>query len=94
MWPVVVYEYEVDGRARRGQRATFGEVVAYDLEGRARRRLAALVASAGVRASYDPRDPAVSVIERSAPVLRRDWVLLGIVLVVLAGVVWVRRTLA
>lgn len=94
MWPVVVYEYEAGGRVLRGQRATFGEVVAYNLERRAQRRLAALVAAASVRIFHDPGDPTQSVIERSVPVQRRDWVLLGLCFGGLGVLFWLRMSLA
>jgi len=93
MWPVVVYEYEVGGRVLRGERAAFGDPVGYNLERRVRRRLDALVAAASVRVFHHPTDPTQSVIERRAPVMRRNGVLFGILLGVLGGVIWLRVAL-
>lgn len=84
-FPTVVYEYAVGGRGFRGNRTQFGEAVGYNLKGRAERRLAVLAAAAAVQVYHDPADPVRAVIERSAPVLRRDNVLLGILVLVLAG---------
>jgi hypothetical protein len=82
--PRVVYEYRVDGQTYRSGQLHFGEPIAYSLKRRAERRLATLTASAG-RVFYDPANPARAVVERSAPVLRRDAVLLLVVAVVFAG---------
>ena len=81
-WPRVVYRYRVGDRTLRGQRLHFGESIAYNVRSHAERRLAALAAEAAVRVFYDPVDPAQAVVERSAPVLRRDTVMMAI----LAGI--------
>lgn len=83
--PVVEYTYRVDARTFRSSRLYFGETVVYNLERRAQKRLAALATSAAVQVFYDPRDPAQAVIERSAPVLRRDLVLMALLVAGLVG---------
>jgi hypothetical protein len=85
-FPVVIYDYTVDGRALRGARMHFGDPVGYSFRRRADRRLADLTAAAAIQVHHDPADPTHAVIERRAPILRRDAVLLGILLVVLAGI--------
>lgn len=85
-FPMVVYDYTVEGRALRGTRMYAGDVVGHSVRRRAERRLAALAAAAAVQVYYDPADPTVAVIERRAPVLRRNGVLLAILVVILAGV--------
>lgn len=63
----------------------FGETIPYSLKRRAVRRLAALTASAAARVFYDPGDPGRAIVERSAPVLRRDGVLLAAATLVFTG---------
>lgn len=84
-FPVVVYDYTVDGRTLRGQRAYFGDHVGYSFRRNAEHRLKALADAAAVQVYHDPADPTRSVIERSAPVMRRNNVLLAILGVVLIG---------
>jgi hypothetical protein len=84
-YPRVVYDYTVDGRALRGQRAHLGERVGYSFRRNVERRLKQLADAAAVQVYYDPADPTLSVIERTAPIQRRNRVLMGILLVVLAG---------
>ena len=83
-FPVVVYDYTVTGRTLRGSRLHFGDPVGFSFRKRADRRLATLTAAA-VQVYYDPADPTQVVIERTAPVLRREVVLLVILLAVLTG---------
>ena len=84
-FPRVVYDYAVDGRTFRGQRIAFGHPVGFSFRRNAERRLQALVDTASVRVFHDPADPSQAVIERSAPILRTNVVLLGILAVVLLG---------
>jgi hypothetical protein len=84
--PVVVYEYDAGGRHHRGTRLYFGEAVVYNRKARAERRLATLATNAAIQVFYDPEQPSCAVVERSAPVLRRDVVLMAILGVVLVAV--------
>jgi hypothetical protein len=81
----VIYEYEAGGGRHRGARLYFGESVAYNRRSRAERRLASLATNAAVQVFYDPAQPSRAVVERSAPVLRRDVTLLALLGAVLAA---------
>lgn len=86
-FPVVIYDYTAAGRTLRGSRLYFGDVVGFSFRKRADRRLATLTAAAATQVYYDPADPTQSVVERSAPVLRRNTVLVGVLLTLLVGFV-------
>jgi hypothetical protein len=85
-YPCVVYDYTAGGRALRGQRTHLGEVVGFSFRRKAERRLKQLADAAAVQVYYDPADPTHAVIERTAPIQRRNDVLLAILVVVLIGV--------
>jgi hypothetical protein len=84
--PRVVYEYTVDGRTHRSQQPYLGGDVGFSFRRNADRRLKALADAAAVQVFYDPADPSRAVIQRAAPVMRRNNVLLGILVVVLIGI--------
>ncbi len=84
-FPRVVYEYTVGGRAHRSQQPYLGGDVGFSFRRNADRRLTELADAAAVQVHYDPADPARAVIQRRAPIMRRNDVLLGILVVVLLG---------
>jgi hypothetical protein len=83
--PVVAYEYHVDGQTYRSSCLHFGETIAYSVKRRAERRRVTLTANAADRVFYDPGSPARAVVERSAPVRRRDAVLMAVATAVFVG---------
>jgi hypothetical protein len=83
----LAYEYEADGARHRGTRLHLGEPSAYSFERGADAVLARCPVGGEVEVFFDPADPGRSVLERRAPVLVRDAILLAIVTAVLAGLV-------
>jgi hypothetical protein len=92
--PRVVYEFEALGARWRGQRLYFGDAVAFSLQRSAQRMLDALVADAQVRVFHDPTDATQSVIQRTAPILRRYNVLFVVMFALLGVMIVVRMFLA
>lgn len=84
-FPRVVYEYTVDGRTLRGQQAYIGGDKGYSFQRNAEPRRKALADAAAVQVFYDPADPTQAVIERTAPVMRRNNWILAFLVVVLIG---------
>ncbi len=93
-WPRVVYEYDAGGTRHRGQQPFFGEVVGYSFHRNAERQRASLVADAQVQVFYDPTNPARSVIQRRAPLLRRYNVLFAVMFALLGVLIVARMYLA
>lgn len=88
--PRVAYEFDALGARWRGHRLYFGETLGYSFQRNAQRALDGLVSDARVRIFHDPADATRSVIQRSAPVLRRYNVLF-VVMFALLGVLVVAR---
>jgi hypothetical protein len=94
--PRVAYEYEAGGGRYRSERIHHGDPHVYSFASTAQRAIAPYAIGAEVSVWFDPADPGRAVLERRAPVLVRDLVLLGLVTAVLvglaAGLEWIERS--
>src|SRR5688500_614732 len=66
-YPVVRYDYEVDGRIYRGTQRVLGDEVSKGVRSWAERDIAAYQPGMRVPVYYDPADPRQAVLERRAP---------------------------
>jgi hypothetical protein len=66
-YPVVQYEYDVNGRTYYGARRVLGDEVSKGLRSWAERDIAAYQPGMRVPVYYNPSDPREAVLERSAP---------------------------
>ncbi len=65
-YPVVTYQYVVNGQMYQGSRINFGSPIGSGFAGIAQRWLARFPAGATVPVYYNPNDPTQAVLERSA----------------------------
>lgn len=64
-YPVVVYEYVVNGRRYQSNRFNFGSEVGYGFQGMAQNRAAKFPQGATIPVFYNPEDPSQSVLEKT-----------------------------
>src|SRR5262245_51840255 len=85
-YPVVQYEYTVNGQRFLGNRITFGGEVGYGWTGMAQRQIAGYVPNSNVAVFYDPNEPANAVLERTAGTSGKIYWLVAIMIIVILGV--------
>jgi hypothetical protein len=85
-YPVVLYQYEVDGRTYQGERISFGMPVGRGSPRAVMQRLAPYTPGASVPVYYDPMNPAEAVLERTASSNRLVWLVILIMLIIVVGV--------
>jgi hypothetical protein len=84
-YPVVQYEYTVNGQRYLGNRITFGMDVGYGWTGMAQRQIANYAPGANVAVFYDPSEPGNAVLERTGGTSSKIlWVVAIFILVILA----------
>jgi hypothetical protein len=66
-YPVVMYEYSVDGNRYVGNRMSFGSQIGVGFQAVAARSLGKYPVGGTVPVYYNPNNPAEAVLERSAP---------------------------
>ncbi|MEO8612380.1 MAG: DUF3592 domain-containing protein [Chloroflexota bacterium] len=85
-YPVVQYEYTVNGQRFLGNRITFGGDVGYGWTGMAQRQIDNYIPNSNVAVFYDPNEPANAVLERTAGTSGKIYWLVAIVIFVILGV--------
>lgn len=88
-YPVVQYEYTVNGQRFLGNRITFGGDVGYGWTGMAQRQIASYVPDSSVAVFYDPNEPGNAVLERTAGTSGKIYWLVAILIFVILGVTMV-----
>jgi hypothetical protein len=83
-YPVVAYEYEVQGHRYRSDKLNFGQV-GYGSARTAEAKAAPYLPGNRVNVYYDPADPGVAVLERTSP---QSSVLIWVVLLILVIVIF------
>jgi flagellar basal body-associated protein FliL len=84
-YPVVQYEYTVNGQRFLGNRITFGMQVGYGWTGMAQKQIAGYTAGSNVAVFYDPNEPSNAVLERTGGTSSRIlWIVAIVILVILA----------
>lgn len=78
------YEYKVGDRPFQGQRVAFGGSPAFD-EDSAHIALSLRREGSDVRVYYDPKRPAVSTLDRTAPHAKRDMIWGAIIVIIAFG---------
>jgi hypothetical protein len=91
-YPVVQYEYTVNGQRFLGNRITFGGDVGYGWTGMAQRQIANYVPNSDVAVFYDPTEPGNAVLERTAGTSGKIYWLVAILIFVILGVTMVFTT--
>jgi len=85
-YPVVQYQYQVEGRTYLSNRITFGGEVGYGWTNMAQKQVDHYPPGANVAVFYDPNDPAVAVLERTAGTSSKIFSLIAIIILVILGV--------
>jgi hypothetical protein len=85
-YPVVMYEYQVNGQRFMGSRINFGAQVGYGSANWAQKTIMRYQTGGMVEVYYDPNDPTQSVLERSAGSGSRILVLVAVLIFVILGV--------
>jgi hypothetical protein len=88
-YPVVQYEYTVNGQRFLGNRITFGGDVGYGWTNMAQRQIANYVPNSNVAVFYDPNEPGNAVLERTAGASGKIYWLVAILIFVILGVTMV-----
>jgi hypothetical protein len=84
-YPVVQYQYMIDGRSYMGNRITFGNQVGYGWTNMAQKQVDLYPAGANVAVFYDPSDPGMAVLERTSGTSTKIyWGIALLMLVILA----------
>ena len=66
-YPVVAYEYEVQGHRYRSSRLYVGDMIGFGSSAVAEAKIAPYLAGNRVNVYYDPNNPGFAVLERTAP---------------------------
>ena len=83
-YPVVQYEYTVNGQRYLGNRITFGMAVGYGWTGMAQKQITGYSVGSNVAVFYDPNQPENAVLERTAGTGSRIlWLVAIMILVIL-----------
>jgi hypothetical protein len=84
-YPVVQYQYVIDGRTYMGNRITFGNQVGYGWTNMAQKQVDQYPPGANVAVFYDPNDPGMAVLERTGGASTKIyWGIAILMLVILA----------
>lgn len=78
-YPVVLYEYNVDGKPYQGQRISFGLEVGSGWRGQAEKKIASYPPGSMVEVFFNPQNPAEAVLEKTAPANR--WLTVAVVFI-------------
>jgi len=85
-YPVVQYQYTVEGRTYMSNRFTFGNQVGYGWTNMAQNQVNNYPPGATVAVFYDPNDPAVAVLERTAGTSTKIYWFIAILMLVILAV--------
>jgi hypothetical protein len=85
-YPVVQYQYQVEGRTYMSNRITFGNEVGYGWTNMAQKQVDNYPPGSNVAVFYDPNDPAVAVLERTAGASSKIYWVIAIIILVILGV--------
>lgn len=88
-YPVVQYEYTVNGQRYLGNRITFGGQVGYGWTNMAQNQIANYNPGSSVAVFYDPNEPANAVLERTAGTSGKIYWFVAILIFVILGVTMV-----
>jgi len=85
-YPVVQYQYQVEGRTYLSNRITFGGEIGYGWTNMAQKQVDNYPPGANVAVFYDPNDPATAVLERTAGTSSKIYWVIAIIILVILGV--------
>lgn len=85
-YPVVQYQYVVNGRTYMSNRITFGAEVGYGWTNMAQKQVDQYPPDANVAVFYDPNDPSMAVLERRVGTSGKIYWFIAILILIILGV--------